>query len=238
MANARLYIILLAYFLLSTHCNRVLHIVPEMRFQKNCPVECYSLQEILNNQSYYFMSNTTLKFMPGKFEISENINFIASNINKFAMSGSSSPWIDSNATTIHCQPNATFGLVFINCSNVIISNLSISHCSAKLGNSTIKEIYRIPQARAFHLQYIRKWTDNMTSCEFMDLPCTACIVAIECTSIKLHRTKIFQAQGVALLSIHSKNVTIKRADFENNQFNCLFVTLAAANFISESQFNF
>ena len=243
MANFKLFLLLL-YYLVFTQCMRELHIVPESRFQQICPGQCYSLQDVFSNRSYFFRSNTSLRLLPGKYEISENIgDFTVTNVNNLTISGSSRlSWIRrdySNAdASIHCQPNVTFGFVFINCSNVVISNLSISHCSAKLGRNTIEAIYRIPQVRTFNLPYIREWTNNMTSCEVMALPCVANIVAIECTSIKLYRTVIFRAQGTAFLSTYNKNVKIEKVIFEYNQFNCIIVTLAAVNLITESRFKF
>ena len=33
----------------------------------------YSLQDVINNQSYFFDSNTTLELMPGKYNITEKV---------------------------------------------------------------------------------------------------------------------------------------------------------------------
>ena len=85
-----------------------------------CPDEryCYRLREVIHNTRVYFTSNTTLKFLPGKYNIETESSVVVSDVTGLAIVG--------NNTIIHCFAN--FGLVFLNVSNLTLQHLHFTHC--------------------------------------------------------------------------------------------------------------
>ena len=102
----------------------VCSIVPTLQFTKyitpdsstGCPDEryCYSLQEVIHNTSVYFTSNTTLKFLPGKYNVKTESSVVVSGVTELAIVG-------SNNTVIQCFEK--FGFVFLNVSNLTVQHL-------------------------------------------------------------------------------------------------------------------
>ena len=88
--------------------------------QEMCPIDhCYSLQDVINNQSYFFDSYTVLELTPGRYDITERVGqLVIANISHFTLKGS---LVESKPNiTIDCQQNATFGLTFANIVDVAI----------------------------------------------------------------------------------------------------------------------
>jgi len=56
-----------------------------------CPDEryCYRLQEVIHNTGVYFTSNTTLKFLPGKYNIKTESSVVVSDVTGLAVVGNS-----------------------------------------------------------------------------------------------------------------------------------------------------
>ena len=47
---------------------------PENASERRCPIDqCYSLQDVIKNQTYFFDSNTTLDLMPVRYDITERL---------------------------------------------------------------------------------------------------------------------------------------------------------------------
>ena len=76
---------------------------------------CYSLQDVIDNQSYFFSSNAILELMAGKFEITESVGQLAIvDISNFSIIVHHQSFSDNNQTaTFYCsRPGATFGFTF------------------------------------------------------------------------------------------------------------------------------
>ena len=80
-----------------------------------CPYNrnCYRLQEVIHNTRAYFTSNTTLRFLPGIYNIKTESSVVVSDVNGLVLVG--------NKTTIQCFES--FGLVFLNVSNLTLHHL-------------------------------------------------------------------------------------------------------------------
>ena len=98
-----------------------------------CPDEryCYTLQEIIHNTRAHFMSNTTLKFLPGKYEIETERSVVVSDVTGLAIVG-------SNNTTIQCNEN--FGLAFLNVSNLSLQHLQFTHCGLNVFSRRLRNV--------------------------------------------------------------------------------------------------
>ena len=108
---------------------RTIYIIPEdISSLFSCPMDyCYSLQDVLSNSSYFFDSYTALELLPGVHNIIEKVGqLVLINVENFTLR-SSSPNV-----TITCQSRSSFGLTVIQSHNIELSNIQISHCSAKM----------------------------------------------------------------------------------------------------------
>ena len=97
---------------------------------------CFSLQEIVNNQSDYFTSNTVMKLVPGVYHIYGELNLHIENATNLVMKSSDN---DSNnghvshtKVEIRCSKNATFRISLSNCSSLAIKDITFSHCDYTL----------------------------------------------------------------------------------------------------------
>ena len=88
---------------------------------------CYTFSDMLQNPSQYLASGTTIFFLAGVHEISYEGQVVIANVNSLALVGSGSG-VGQSHSRIWCAN--TFGLAFINSSNISISHLSIKECGA------------------------------------------------------------------------------------------------------------
>jgi len=73
----------------------------------------------MHNTRVYFTSNTTLKFLPGRYNIKTESSVVVSDVTVLAIVG-------SNNTIIQCFEN--FGFMFLNVSNVTLQHLHFTYC--------------------------------------------------------------------------------------------------------------
>ena len=197
----------------------------------SCPADhCYSLQDVINNQSYFIDSNTTLELMPGMYKISEKVGQLAIHqvqnflVKQFA--------VDQNVT-VHCDSNATFGITVIESSNVIISGIQIIHCSAAL-----MQLYMIfisgmfmlspLQYIKFHFHpYFQQWLENPLSCDsdHAILPCIATVFFIDNSNVSVQRTTILHSQHIGLFTIKNNKMSIVGSLMAYNNINGIIIIL-------------
>ena len=136
--------------------------------QIRCRVDnCYSLQEIFNNQSRFFTSNTTLELLPGRYEITESVGqLVITNVSNFRIECIHCQDKVGNVT-IDCLGSATLGFTFVHCENVQISNLQFSHCSANL-NLVANNTVLISDVGSKLMQHLKL---NFSSCELKIIYC-------------------------------------------------------------------
>ena len=95
----------------------------------------FSLQEIVNNQSEYFTSNTVLKLVPGVYLIYRELNLHITNATNLVLKSSdnnSNNQHTSHKIEIRCSKNATFRMSLSNCSSLAIKDIIFSHCDYTL----------------------------------------------------------------------------------------------------------
>ncbi len=126
-------------------CERKFYIASNITEHENCSAtdNCYSLLEAINNQSFFFTSDTTLELISDRYEINETVDqILIANVSSLLING----MMGANGThsaTIYCQPGATIGFLLLNCSNVVISNINFLYCSSKLNPIFFKDIYSL-----------------------------------------------------------------------------------------------
>ena len=173
--------------------------------QVNCPADqCYSLQDVISNQSYFFDSYTTLELMPGRYNITEKVGQLVIDQVQNVLVKRSVVGQKYNVT-IQCDSNATFGITIIGSSNVTISGLQIIHCSAALSQKQRNYMvhYNIGGHYPVLRRYLKQWFDNKISCdsELMILPCIATIFFIDNLEVTMQQTIILRSQHVGLFTI-------------------------------------
>ena len=203
-------IILTAILVLGAFCQnstdseiqwRTVYVTPTS--QVSCPADhCYHLEDVFSNSTYFFDSHTTLELLPGMYNITEKVGkLVLIKAENFTLRGS------SPNVTITCQPGATFGLTVIQSHNIEISNIRISHCSAKLqlerSNNIILTIYNEQVAR--YLEY------NLSSCDINGNRYPACYTFLTCfenKQVALHQIAILHSIGVGIFSLDSNGLDI------------------------------
>ena len=92
-----------------------------------CPkVEsCHTLQDIVQTSSQYFLPYTTLAFQPGYHKVNYSNNVLIKNVNNITLIGEMYA-----SSVIQCV--STFGLTFMNVTNLTISNLQFELTGVEL----------------------------------------------------------------------------------------------------------
>ena len=91
-----------------------------------CPSStCYTFQHILQNPSQYLASNTRIIFLAGVYEVSIKSQVVITNVSNLSFVGSGSG-LGQLHSRIQCTNS--FGLAFINSSNICIAHLSMERC--------------------------------------------------------------------------------------------------------------
>ena len=170
-----------------------------------CPMKpCYTLSQVMDNPSNYFISNTTAVFPPGHHEISTEGQLVIQNVNNISLVGD-----NDNTTTIKCT--GQFGLAFINITNLNVSKLYFSMCGAPISNpSWLKTcLYKI--------SYIRSTSS---------FPSLVIIYLLQITNLTATRFGISHSKGIGLLGSNIFGVSsIQQAVFVNNTPNCVIIFL-------------
>ena len=182
---------LLSIILLASHLNdiswcnsgwRHFYITPgDSASQERCPTDhCYSLQDVIKNQSYFFESNTVLELMPGRYDITERVGqLVIANVGHFILKGS-----QINSTTIYCQQNVTFGLTFAKADDIVILDIQISHCCAELTVNITIDATRVDDFVASEMDaHIKQWlAAYQGSCSAQNrFPCCVTITIVSTT---------------------------------------------------------
>ena len=219
---------------------RAIYITPDgdSNSQVSCPVDhCYHLQDVVSNSPYFFDSYTTLELLPGTYDITEKVGqLVLVNAKNFTLKGS------SPNVTITCQPGATLGLTIIQSQNVEISNIQISHCSAKLqledSNSELLTTYNKKLE-----EYLKH---NLSSCDINAYSYPACytfLASFRNKNVTIHETAILYSKGVGIFSLDSRDLDISKSLLAYNQINCINFVLDdtytdTAFYMSQSQIEF
>ena len=178
--HMELVTVIIHWLAISVFCNqsafgwRTFYISP--RNSDSCPADhCYSLQDVINNQSYFFDSNTILELMPGRYIITEKVGHVAiDQVQNLLMTWS----VVGQNVTIHCASNTTFGIMVIESSNVTITGIQIIHCSAEFKQLQVFDSMYTMWHKVH--PYFQQWLNNSASCDsdHIIVPCIATIVSM------------------------------------------------------------
>ena len=227
-------IVLIAYLFLSTCALsqnstesqwRTIYVIPEDGDSLiDCPVDrCYHLQDVFNNSSHFFDSYTTLELLPGMYDITEEVDqLVLIKVENFTLQGSS-----RNMTIITCKSGATWGLTLIDSYQIEISNIQISHCSAKL----LLEETNDPTVTTYNKQLKKYLGYNLSSCDAATNSFPACyafLTSFENKKVSIHETSILYSKGVGIISLNDKfrGLVISNTLLAYNQINCITFILS------------
>ena len=192
--------------------------------QERCPSNyCYSLQDVIKNQSYFFKSNTTLELMPGRYVITEEVGQLEIvNVSHFILKGS-----QINLTMIYCQKNATFGFTFANTDDIVISDIQISHCCAQLTANITIDATRVDDYTRYAKSEINtsigQWLDAYQGpCNAQNrFPCCTTIATINSGKISIHQTTVLHSKGVGILILRYASLNISGSILAYSRINCI-----------------
>ena len=104
-----------------------------------CPSStCYTLDHVLQNPTQYLISNSTIFFLQlaDVYEISTEGQVVVTDVSNLAFVGSVS--LGQLRTRIRCAES--FGLAFVNGTNVSISHMSIEKCGVNFTRAVWQEV--------------------------------------------------------------------------------------------------
>ena len=119
------------FYLLLLSCTaraKQFYVIPSS--STRCPRDpCYSLADVVQNPSQYFVSNTAIKFLPGhhRTSITEDLSVLIKDVKNISMIGYDHTNKSSNSV-IHCT--GSLGFAFINVTMLVIAKLSFAFCGA------------------------------------------------------------------------------------------------------------
>ena len=235
---------LITITLFVTHLNAVslsnsgwrhFYIAPsDSAWQERCPTDhCYSLQDVIKNQSYFFESNTMLELIPGRYDITERVGqLVIANVSNFVLKGS----LQINSTIIYCQQNATFGLTFANADDIVISDIQISHCCAKLTVNITTDATRVHDYVRSELDtHIKQWLGAYQgSCNAQNrFPCCATIASIDNRGVAIRQITVLHSKEVGVLVLRYTFLNISNSLLAYSGINCIiYVSNSSANTVT------
>ena len=171
-----------------------------------CPDEryCYRLQEVIHNTRAYFTSNTTLKFLPGIYNIKTESSVVVSDVNGLVLVG--------NKTTIQCFES--FGLVFLNVSNLTLQHLNFTHCGLNVFSRGLMNITNrlTDVAKLIRYKYIPM--QNLYSPLYF----------VQVYDLNINRVEINSSRGCGILGINILgNSSLIYSSFAGNMFNAFII---------------
>lgn len=146
----------------------------------------------------------------------------------------------SNVTAITCQLGATWGLSILQSNRVEVSNIQISHCSARL---QLEESYSeiLTDYNEMVTQYLEY---NLSSCDTNNDSFPACytfLTSFESEKVTIFKTTILHSKGVGIFCFNNLDLDISKSLLAYNQINSIIFVLdnAVTNFnMSQSQVMF
>ena len=228
-------LVIIACWIICTNGWRTIYIAPSdsSSYQvSQCPVNhCYSLQDVISNQSYFFDSKTTLKLIPGIYDITERVGqLVIANVSHLTLKRSV---IEQNVT-LFCHPNATLGLTIIHSFNVTVSGLQLIHCSARMTEEALEYIgYELGHKgyeEALHIiQYLKHWLSSPALCELAaTVPCKASVIIINNRAITMQHSTISHSQHIGLFVVRSPGMVVFGSWIAYNNINCIIHVFAVS----------
>ena len=123
------------------------NVTPDDHYYPNTTCHhCHKLQHYLLNTTKYFTSNTQLLFLPGLHHL--HTDLIIQNVHSISLIGST-----TNGTTLDTviQCNLSVGIVMINITNLIVTNMTVRSC---LGNEYNNATVLIKQCTNVQLRHV------------------------------------------------------------------------------------
>ena len=188
----------------ATNCNcKQISITPDERY--TCPSNvqhCYTLSSITNN---VFSSNTKIVFLPGNHTIDTNQSVVIANVSNITVEGEGS--------TIQCNRNQEIGFVFIEITNLSLTNLQLDHCGTFLSEKIKLRISSITSLSTLLLH----------SRNFYTLTSPA-LYLIQVTDATISGVRIYNSTGPGLLGFNViGHSTVTQSYFISNHPNCVFL---------------
>ena len=229
MNSLLLTILLLSHQTIVCQCNskwRHFYIAPDDgASQKSCPVDyCYSLQDVIRNQSHFFDSNTTLELLPGRYDITERVGQLTvANVSHFVLRGSKIK--QKPATTITCHQTATFGLTFVNTVDIAVSDIEIAHCCAELTENITIDATRVDDYIPSDLDpFVKQWFRGYQGyCDEHSrlFPCCTTVASINSVKTEISRITVLHSKGVGILILRYATLHISDSLLAHCRINCL-----------------
>jgi len=172
-----------------------------------CPDEryCYSLQEIIHNTRVYFTSNTTLRFLSGKYTVKTESSVVVSDVTELAIVG-------SNNTIIQCFEK--FGFVFLNVSNLTVQHLHFTHCGLNVFSRGLKNIANTLTDVTDLIRYQFIPMQNLHSSLYF----------VQVYHLNINRVIVNNSKGCGILGINILgNSSVVYTSFSGNMFNAVFI---------------
>ena len=171
-----------------------------------CPDEryCYTLQEVVHNTRVYFTSNTTLKFLPGIYNIETESSVVVADVTGLAIVG--------NNTTIQCFEN--FGLVFLNVTNLTLQHIHFTHCGLNVFTRGLMNIANRHTDVDHLIRYRFIPKQNLYSALYF----------VQVYDLTINRVIVNGSKGCGILGINILgNSSLVYSSFAGNMFNAFFI---------------
>ena len=203
----------------TTDVYRYVYVTPKE--ESKCPSSaqpCYTLTQINENPTEYFLSNTTVVLLPGTHTANSTSDTAIQDVDNIALVGSA-----GKVSRVQCTETGKFGLAFINVTNLTVSNIWMSDCSAPL---LWKEIKWHISLSNFHSKWLYEGYDMI----YNEIPAT--LYMIQVSDAKISTLKISNSRGVGLLGINVfGNTSITNSSFTRNEINCYFQFMDADKYL-------
>ena len=219
---------------------RTFYITPsDSSSQLSCPVDhCYSLQDVINNQSNFVDSYMTLilKLMPGRYDITERVgHLVIAGINNFILKGVRIYGRGNAKARIICHGNATFGFALAYNTGISIVNFEINSCCANLNWS----VYTRRKDRHWLDNFSHIWFEYPSFCMSQSQLCCISLFSMQNNMVTLHRTNIIKSSGIGMFSLGNTIVNLTESLMEYNQINCIiYMSNGMQVTVSDSHFMF
>ena len=177
----------------------------------SCPSDpCYSLTDVIQNPSQYFVSNTAIKFLPGhhRTNITKDISVLIKDVKNISMIGYDRTNYSSNSV-IHCT--GSLGFAFINVTMLAIAKLRFAFCGAH---------FSFPVEEKF--VYL---DDFVTKLHFTN-ESKVTFYFLQTINVTISEVNINNSSGAGLLGINMLGYSkISQTIFTGNRPNCLILFL-------------
>ena len=167
-----------------------------------CPYhKCVAFNRLLHNASNFFVSECTIKLLPGNYTVESKTHVVVRNVTNLSWIGTTRSHDSTFHSTVSVQCNGNASFIFINSTNLYISGIKFIQCGLSIPENIAREAVTIQSHSFYRIPH----------------GANAAFIFINVRSLTAERINVTQSLGYGLFALNLLgNSSIFKSSFNFN----------------------